>query len=53
MLCTKPCIALCHKPIHEEDQAVEFTDLIKERPSVAINDHSLDKASAERLMAKS
>jgi len=27
MLCTKPCIAFFHKPVHEEDQAVEFADL--------------------------
>jgi len=27
MLCTKPCIAFFDKPVHEEDQAVEFADL--------------------------
>lgn len=53
MLCTKPCIAFFHKPVHEEDQAVEFADLSQDRPSTAINDNTVEKISTERLMVKS
>lgn len=39
MLCTKPCLVLCHKPVHEEESAVEFTDLSSNNPQqLSIND---------------
>jgi len=53
MLCTKPCLTLCHKPVHEEENAVEFTDLSSQNPQqLSINDNSIDKLPGDRIMAK-